>query len=129
MDFNDEHAIETYKSLISISVEGLKTLQLINGGAVVALLAYLGQVSNRAQLAGRVGCPLILFVLGLTAGTAAFVTSYETQLTLYNEDVRPNEYKGSRSNRWLRITFGLAVLSLLAFAVGAFVAVRILARG
>ena len=74
MNFNEEHAIETYKSMISISVEGMKALQLINGGAVVALLAYLGQVSNRAQLAGQIGCPVFLFVLGLTAGTFAFFT-------------------------------------------------------
>ena len=43
MSFNDEHAIETYKSLISISTEALKAFQWLNGGAVVALLAYIGQ--------------------------------------------------------------------------------------
>lgn len=43
MSFNEEHALETYKSLITVSMEGLKTLLLINGGAVVAMLAFLGQ--------------------------------------------------------------------------------------
>ena len=37
------HPEETYKSLITISVELLKALALINGGAAVAILAYLGR--------------------------------------------------------------------------------------
>ncbi len=82
MSFNDEHAIETYKSLISISTEALKAFQWLNGGAVVALLAY------RSELAVPAKCALTLFVLGLIAASAAFVTSYLTQLSLYNEDVR-----------------------------------------
>jgi hypothetical protein len=43
MPYQDEHALETFKSLITVSVEGLKTLLLINGGAIVALLAFIGQ--------------------------------------------------------------------------------------
>jgi len=46
MSFEEGHALETYKSMLSISVEGLKALLLINGGAVVAMLAYLGQSSQ-----------------------------------------------------------------------------------
>ena len=49
-----EHTSETYRSLISISMEGLKTLLLINGGAVVALLAYLGQSPQGPRLAPHV---------------------------------------------------------------------------
>jgi hypothetical protein len=37
------HPEETYKSLITISVELLKALALINAGAAVAILAYLGR--------------------------------------------------------------------------------------
>lgn len=43
MSIEDDHALETYKSLISFGTEALKALQLLNGGAIVALLAYLGQ--------------------------------------------------------------------------------------
>ena len=128
MDFNDEHAIETYKSLISISVEGLKALQLVNGGAVVALLAYLGQVSNRAELASNVKCPLAFFVLGLVTSTAAFFGSYQTQLALYNESIRKDEYKGPKHQVWLRVALILALVSLVSFALGSFATVNALAR-
>ena len=47
MDSRDDHAIETHKSMISISIEAIKHLALLNGGAIVALLGFLGQVSNR----------------------------------------------------------------------------------
>jgi hypothetical protein len=51
MSFNTDHALETFKSLISISVELLRSLLLLNGGAIVALLAYIGQASNGAVVA------------------------------------------------------------------------------
>lgn len=129
MNFNDEHALETYKSLISISTEALKALQLVNGGAVVALLAYLGQASDRATLAVQIKCPMAFFVLGLVTATATFIPSYLTQLALYNEDIRSAEYKGVRHQTWLNVALLLALISLVAFAVGAFVAISALAHG
>lgn len=70
MSFDEEHAIETYKSLISISTEALKAFQWLNGGSVVALLAYIGQ---RPDLAATAECALILFVVGLISASAAFL--------------------------------------------------------
>jgi hypothetical protein len=54
IDLQKEHALETYRSLIAISLAGLKTLMLINGGAVVALLAYLGQSPQGPSLAPHI---------------------------------------------------------------------------
>ena len=39
--------LETYKSLISLSTEGFKFCALANGGAAVAILAYLGNVAGK----------------------------------------------------------------------------------
>ncbi len=44
----DFHPEETYKSLITISVEALKLVALINGGAAVAILVYLGNLASRS---------------------------------------------------------------------------------
>lgn len=44
----DFHPEETYKSLTTISVEALKALALINGGAAVAILAYLGNLASHS---------------------------------------------------------------------------------
>ena len=126
MPLHEDHALETYKSLISLGSESLKALQLLNGGAIVALLAYLGQ-ANMSELAARsVSVPLILFVAGLSLGTLCFLTSYLTQLALFNESVRPNESSGKSHTFWLRVTVGVAGLSLVAFVAGAFCGVKAL---
>lgn len=120
MTFNDDHALETYKSLISIATEAQRALQYLNGGAVVVLLAYLGQ-------AHLVGCQIrfayfavSFFIAGLVLGTLSFLTSYLTQLALYNESVRDKEYKGLSHSVWLWVTAVIVVLSLISFSVGAF---------
>lgn len=128
MAFNEEHAIETYRSLISVSMEGLKTLLLINGGAVVAVLAYLGQSPQGPRLAPHVWWPLGLFVAGVVCCTFAFLGSYATQFALYNETVRPASYKGPRHETFLCITVALVVLSVACFAGGAFSSVWVLSR-
>jgi len=42
------HQQESYKSLISIPVEILKELIIINGGAAVALLTYAGNIATKS---------------------------------------------------------------------------------
>src|SRR6266436_4073369 len=85
----DFHPEETYKSLITISVEALKTLALVNGGAAVAILAYLGNLASRSPT-GRLSdmtWALVCFAAGLLLTVLAFIFAYLTQLQLYNEDL------------------------------------------
>src|SRR5947207_16021942 len=89
IDLQKEHALETYRSLIAISLAGLKTLMLINGGAVVALLAYLGQSPKGPSLAPHAWCSLGGFVFGVVFCVAAFFSAYQTQFALYNESISP----------------------------------------
>jgi hypothetical protein len=122
-----EHTSETYRSLISISMEGLKTLLLINGGAIVALLAYLGQSPQGPRIAPHVWLPLGSFVAGVGFSALAFVGSYATQFALYNESVFATTYKGPRHMTFLWATVGLVAAGFISFAVGAFSSVAVLA--
>lgn len=126
MSFLEEHAAETYRSMISVSVEGFKTLLLINGGAVVAMLAYLGQSTHGPELAARAAWPLGAFIVGLGCAAVAFVGSYATQFALYNETVSPSSYKGPRHMVFVWATLFVVVLSFSAFACGAVSSVRVL---
>jgi hypothetical protein len=128
MSFNTDHALETYKSLISISVELLRSFLLLNGGAIVALLAYIGQAENGAEVAKNAACSLSLFIVGLVLSSLAFVGSYLTQLALYNESVHSDKFKGSHSP-WLWASFTIALLSLAAFSGGAFAGLAALSKG
>lgn len=128
MNFSEEHAVETYKSLISISVEGLKTLLLINGGAVIAILTYIGNSAQGKSLASHVWWPLGFFVAGVCLVAFAFLSSYATQFFLYNETVSGESYKGPRHTLSLWVTVGIVILSLVSFTVGAFSSVCVFSR-
>jgi hypothetical protein len=127
MPLDQEHAVESYRSLITISVDMFKALVLLNGGAVVALLAYVGQAPNRPELAAHARYPLALFVAGLVSAGLAFGTSYLTQFALYNESVLPQRYRGPKHEVFLWITVTFGVVSLGLFSIGAFAGITALA--
>src|SRR5438067_845146 len=98
--------------MIQIGIEALKGLQLLNGGAIVALLAYLGQTNNGVTVATHVYWPLAWFVIGLVGAMSAFLGIYFTQFSLFNEDFRGNAYTGVGHMKCLMATMLLAIISL-----------------
>jgi hypothetical protein len=118
-NIDKERAVETYKSLIQISVEGFKLLAVLNGGAAIALLAYLGNTAGRTK-APDMRFPMSCYVAGLVLCGLAFVASYVTQFSLYNEAM--GRAPDRAHMRWVRIGLALAFLSLIAFAVGSVLA-------
>ncbi len=126
MTFDEEHALETYKSLIGFGTEALKAMQLLNGGAIVALLAYLGQVKPEATVAKNIDCPLMFFIIGLSISTFAFLLAYLTQFSLFNELVNPN-YQGKSHTFWLWFALACIFLGLVFFCIGSWHGVMVLA--
>jgi hypothetical protein len=122
-DIHKEHAIETFKSLIQMSVEGLKLLAVLNGGAAVALLAYLGNIAGKSVSPPDMRLSMGCYLFGLFFCGLAFVASYLTQLRLYNESMGLS-VSGFviRHTFWLNLAIMLALLSLVAFAVGSYFA-------
>jgi hypothetical protein len=127
MDFREEKALETYKSMITVGVEGAKALLLLNGGAIVALVAYLGQVSARVDLARLARWPLTLFVIGLACALFAFAAIYVTQQAVYDESLGSSTVMAIKSSRWQWRAFALCLASALFFACGGFAAIGALA--
>jgi hypothetical protein len=117
---HEEHAVETFKSIQAISLAGLKLLALFNGGAAVALLAYLGNIAGKGIMIPEMALPLKLYLFGLFFCGLAFLAGYATQLVLYNESVgRPPRWK----SEWFQAAgVVLASLSLILFVVGSSVA-------
>lgn len=117
--FNDDHKIETYKSMIGISVEGFKILALLNGGAAAGLLAAFDKVRTAVD-AKSLKWSIIAFVIGLSCVGCAFTFSYLTQNTLFEEllERRPQ----NSHMRFYRFALFFCVLSLAAFVVGALTA-------
>lgn len=88
------HLQETYKSLITISVECLKILAIVNGGAAVAVLTYVGNVVTRTSdhhldiaRAYIVSALIIIcYCTGLFFTLVAFILAYCVQLQLFQEE-------------------------------------------
>ncbi|AQW30532.1 hypothetical protein B0B51_11535 [blood disease bacterium A2-HR MARDI] len=118
-EFDRQHKIETYKSMISISVEAFKYLALLNGGAAAGMLAGADKLVKILPL-----CPLrftlACFVVGLLADGLALFLSYWTQSSLFNESF--NRAPTGRHITIVKAAVALCLLSLLAFCIGALVA-------
>lgn len=91
----------------------LNSLVFINGGAVVALLAFYGGQSGRA-FTGLAFAGLLAFTLGVTAAVSSSLCAYFAQLNFGWKE--PNLPRGRAA---LRVAIVLAILSLLLFVSGA----------
>jgi hypothetical protein len=112
--------IETYKSLITLSTEGFKFCALANGGAAVAILAYLGNVASKVGNAPDMRWSMAAFLAGLVfCGTGMFF-AYLTQLNRLNLVAGRKLIR--RDWRLVVAIVGMA-LSIGAFACGAWFAV------
>jgi membrane protein YqaA with SNARE-associated domain len=120
------HIIETFKGLINLSIEALKALLLINGGAAVAILAYLGNLASHPPVAHlpNMKNALLCFAGGVLVTAVTFWIAYFTQLRLYDEERARHEgdlFK-TRHTIGIGIAAVLIVVSALAFAAGCWTA-------
>ena len=118
-----EHFTETYRSLITISVEVFKFCALANGGAAVAILAYLGNIAGSGGTTPDMRCAMAAFLAGLISCGAAMLLAYLTQLRLLNESAnRPNRFFPHTLALYLSMLF--VASSLGCFALGSWQAVN-----
>ncbi|RRR99898.1 hypothetical protein EIP75_23610 [Aquabacterium soli] len=116
---SEAKAIETFKSMVGLATEGLKALLLVNGGAVVALLTFVGNSKAISPSAGSFVLPAGFFLLGLVFCVAAFCTAYATQYTLYNEQFPERGFQPRSHMKFFWWTSALVAGSLAAFSAGA----------
>lgn len=77
-----EHNLEMLRSVITVGQSALKSALLINGGAAVAILAFLGRLfsSESASLSiGGLSLALLQFVWGVLAAAIAAGATYFSQ--------------------------------------------------
>ncbi|MFM0171977.1 hypothetical protein [Paraburkholderia sediminicola] len=118
--FSDDHKIETYKSMISISIEGFKLLVLLNGGAAAGIIASYKAVQDAVEH-GSLKLSIFLFVAGIISAGCVPICSYLTQYILFNEAME-REKKGAHLKPAL-FAMALNVVSVACFAAGTLVAV------
>jgi hypothetical protein len=143
-----QRSLEAVKAGNASGLEALKAATFINGGAAVAMLAFVGHLASihaSSTTINGFGSPLMLFVMGVLFGVTAIGVTYLThganlaamKRELASKEAANNEDKvlaASRKKaaaRWSEfravINFVVVLLvigSLLCFAYGSFRAYR-----
>lgn len=111
--------MELFKATISTAQTALKTALLVNGGAAIAMLAFMGNIFSKVDrsaviqmgLLHRLTPALICFTVGVALGASATATTYLAQSSFhYRQDKVGLIYR--------RISIGLVVLAHCAFILG-----------
>ena len=127
---SDWHITETYKGVITLGVETLKIIFVLNGGALVACLTFLG--NQAVKLARKPPLPipemLQFYLLGLALTALAFLVAYFMQLRLYGEEIRRREGERVVRVHGYLIDFAgiLLVAAVVCFCVGSWFATQVL---
>jgi hypothetical protein len=129
-----EDAIARLRFQHEFSLAGFRTLILINGGAIIALLTYAGNVLSRGTAANLRGA-FLAYVGGLVATTAAYIFAYFSQGLFMDatglsaigvlgisgepEKQQTKIKKGTKRGNWCLLTaIVLTVLGLVGFVAG-----------
>jgi hypothetical protein len=121
------HRSETYKGLITLSIELLKMLAIVNGGAAaaVAILTFCGNLASHGLTSQLTSFKpaLIWYCSGLAATVLTFLVAYHTQLQLYAEETEwawPATPARKIKPRRHQIGIWIGTL-LILFSIGSFV--------
>lgn len=113
------------------SIAAFKTLILINGGAIISLLTYIGHATDQ-NAAHSFSRAFIAYVGGLVIAVSAYLAAYASQANFMQDSTlrayeqlgiegqttkSPDAYRKSGTTA-VRIGVGLSVLSLTAFILG-----------
>ncbi len=118
LDVQTRHEIELFKSVIEAGREALNALILINGGAVVALLGFLGATISKglpAELGLHLTPSILSFGAGVLAGSISLGVRYLTQFCY--------AYKKIKTGHALNLVSNLmAIGGYVLFAYGIYTA-------
>jgi hypothetical protein len=130
-------ARELFKSVIATAKLTIKSLILINGGAAVALLAFIGHLAtantakNSSPAINAFAAPLTWFVIGVWTA-ALFGGFVAVAQKLYAQEIYAKEESKRTLKCWANgfvvVSIILGVCSLSAFAVGSLCAYRVFSR-
>jgi len=90
-NWQKDASLEMFRSVIAAGQSALKASMLMNGGAAVALLAFIGNAASNLStrpIVSKFALPLFLLVLGVFFSGVATGANYLTQL-LYAKSLKP----------------------------------------
>lgn len=123
LKINEAIRLESFKSTIAIGINAAKSCMLINGGASVALLAFIGNIWSKGSLdmaALLVSKGLLMFCIGvfLAAGCSGFTYLAQSCFTRSSLGTMKKWQITGHSLNFIAIVAGF--LSLAAFGAGSY---------
>lgn len=119
MEQNNWHKQETYKSLIHYGTSAIKFVFLVNSGAIIALLTFLGNLLGKDILLNSdIKYSFYFFVGGISASGIATAFAYLTQLKLFNEKNNENNHQCL-----LYISMFFVFIGIILFSFGSIYAI------
>lgn len=131
------HLLETYRGLITLAVEVLKSIMIINGAAAIAVLTYFGNIASHSSpehpshiAAGLLRWALMFYTFAMVLASGAWISAYLTQLSIYEDElVRGAPVPtGERYASRLWATVGLVMGAVVFFWIGSWTAARAIFR-
>ncbi|MDE1967506.1 MAG: hypothetical protein KGI92_01250 [Alphaproteobacteria bacterium] len=114
----------SFRAVIDFANSAIKLLVLVNGGAVIAILTFLGNLvakqDSDTAVVGASGFAITYFVVGLAAAVTAAAAAYLSQVCF--TELSTEKRKKGWGNLFRAIGLATALVSLICFSVGAWVA-------
>lgn len=121
---------------VSTGTETVKAILLINGGACVAVLAFIGSIASKVQVVTDLAGSLVWFAIGAVAAVISAAFGYLTNLSLSSETNTKTHHfdapfvRETEASRWHHVagcvtrwvSICCAIVGILAFAGGVFAA-------
>lgn len=83
-----ESSIEMFKAVIEAGLNALKTVLIINGTAAASLLAFIGGITEKNNITGKLisntGHAMFVFIIGAGVAGVAFGLRYLSQASFHN---------------------------------------------
>lgn len=115
--------IAGFKEIIGFATLVIKSLILINGGALIALLTFFGNIAGKGhKIPNNISCPFMLFSCGLGFAILCAMFAYVFQ-SIEIEAGKATRLKLSWPLRI--ISCALAVFSLVFFISGSFSSIKV----
>ena len=113
----------SFRAIIDFALVTVRGLVLVNGGAIVGILSFASSLWSRNDMAAKamaraLGPAITWFVIGLSLALLTAGLSYVAQAA-YTELTRPQPAM-KVGNRIRAVAVAFAILSLVAFIVGAY---------
>jgi len=123
MKVNEAINLESFRSTISIGMNAAKSCLLINGGASIALLAFIGNIWRKESMdiaALLVSKGLLIFCFGVALSVLCSGFTYLAQSNYTSSDLGRNEKLRKIGGIFNIAAIAAGFLSLIAFGYGAY---------